>query len=127
MCKLISKCCVCGTVYAVTKCTIRGQSSDAEKVSHGYCSNKCQKFAEVQLLVWKPEMGETGFHVLDAGYMSGDTLYYKGDRVKAYITLSNTSVYGVDEDMLFYSPSKREALDWAKTESKSFNIPVVIM
>ena len=127
MCKLISKCCVCGAVYAVTKCTIRGQSEDAEKVSHGYCSNKCQKFTEVQLLVWRPEMGETGVHVLDAGYMLNDTLYYKGDRVKAYITLSNTSVYGVDEDMLFYSPSKRETLDWAKTESKGFNIPVVIM
>lgn len=130
MCKLISKCCVCGTIYGVTKCNIVGQDSNSEKVSHGYCSPACQKFTETQLLVWNNTLGECGTFVLDAGYISNDTLYYKGVRVEVYLTLCNTGVYtnnGNSEEMIFYSPSKKEALTFAKNEARAFNLPIIIL
>lgn len=100
MCKLISKCCVCGRVYGITT---KGQSTTNEIVSHGYCSNDCTNHTAVQITVW---MDKYNMFVFERAYVVNEKMFFNGEFQQAYITININSRQGSleawDEQLGFY-------------------------
>ena len=102
MAKLISMCCVCGTVYCVQKCELEGLGHDEERISHGLCGNGCVDATEVQLM----DFDGNGEATLERGFMVGEKLYYKHMWVDSFIRINNNPVMAEmrvwDDEVGFY-------------------------
>lgn len=102
MAKLISKCCVCGTVYAVQTCTMANVGNDEERVSHGLCSQGCVDYSMVQVM----HFDDAGKPLMDRGYMVGERLYFNQEFVDCFIRINRDPVMAEmrtwDNELEFY-------------------------
>ena len=129
MCKLVSKCCVCGTIMSVTTCSINGVGDTEEKVSHGQCNN-CMVWTPVQLMFWDANLGMVN---MDQGQQVGARFYWKGQELRRYIMRTgemalaiNISDTAYNEEVVVSTKNQAHMHRVLKDEAKKWDIPVIL-
>jgi hypothetical protein len=130
MCKLISKCCVCGKTMGITTCAVNGVDTYEEKISHGYCSTACMAFVPVQVMFWDDKLGTFN---LDQAYQVGQLYYFRGEELKRFLLRINHEAIVINyndtsynEEIVVHTENADHMNRVVKEEVKKWNLVAVL-